>query len=157
MRGEQRQLVLETLSRHLRVGTTEFSSQADRNAVLSKSLFTYGFRPPGDVRFASISRIVASLMLGVPVIQERVDEPSLFVEQLETVEGPEQLLARWGDLIERREEILARELAAWRAIRGADVMAQAVRAIPHRARSPLRTILAVKHSLFPNRGYGKPT
>lgn len=155
MRAEHRRRALETLSARLRVGTTELSSQADRDAILAQSLFTYGFRPPIDVRFASISRIVASLMHGVPVIQERVAEPSPFVAKLETVEGPDELLARWDELRARREEILARELEAWRAVRGADVLAPAIAAMAPRTWSPLRTLAAAKRSLFPNRGYGR--
>lgn len=121
-----RQATLKRLGARLRVAATELSSREERDGLLRRSLFCYGFRPYQAVAFASTSRIVASLMQGVPVLQERVALTTPLVEALEIVEGAEDVLARWDDLVARRPAILDRQMAAWRAMPAAAVMAPAV-------------------------------
>jgi hypothetical protein len=126
MNVPRRQDALSKFSTRLQVAHMEYSSQAARDATLRKSMFCYGFRPHANVANASTSRIVAALMQGVPVLQERVAAPTPFVNQMEVVEGPDEVLARWDELVARRDDILQRQLAAWRAIPAAEVMAKAV-------------------------------
>ena len=133
-----RQATLERLRSRLRVAATELSSRAERDELLQSSLFSYGFRPYQSVGFASTSRIVASLMQNVPVLQERVVQTTPLVDALEIVEGADDVLAQWDDLVARRQEILERQMAAWRAMPAKDIMAPAVEIMrPARDRGPI--------------------
>jgi hypothetical protein len=134
----ERQRTLQRLRARLRVVTTELSSRRTRDRLLQRSLFCYGFRPYQAVAFASTSRIVASLMQGVPVLQERVALTTPLVDALEIVDGADDVLARWDDLLARRQQILDRQLAAWRAMPAAAIMAPAVAAMrPARDHRPV--------------------
>lgn len=148
-----RKATLAELESRLRVGSTDLASKADRDRMIARSLFSYGFRPAAEMGCASISRIVASLRLGIPVIQERVAEPTELVKALEIVKGPAELLARWDDLNARRDQILERQLAAWRALPASKVMAEAIAAMRPREASIWRTTQQMVGSLFPRRGY----
>lgn len=121
-----RRATLDQLGSRLRVAATQLSSRQERDDLLQASLFSYGFRPYQSVAFASTSRIVASLMQSVPVLQERVDRPSPLVDALEIVDGADDVLARWDDLVARRQAILDRQMAAWRAMPASAIMAQAL-------------------------------
>lgn len=122
----------------LRVVATELSSRAERDELLQSSLFSYGFRPYQSVGFASTSRIVASLMQSVPVLQERVTQTTLLVDALEIVDGADDVLTRWDDLLVRRQAILDRQMAAWRAMPAAAIMAAAIAVMrPARDHGPI--------------------
>lgn len=153
MTGEARRATIRTLSSGLRVGTVDLATKAERDRLLSQSLFSYGFRPNAEMACASVSRIVSSLRLGIPVIQERVQMPTPLVEALEIVDGPEQLLARWDELRANRAAILARQLEAWRRIPAATVMVGAVAIISCKPLSLLRSAEQIIRTCFPNRGY----
>jgi hypothetical protein len=135
MKVPQRQEALRKLSTRLRVEAIEFESKARRDALLRSSLFCYGFRPHANVTNASTSRIVASLMQGVPVLQERVAGSTPFVDAMEVIDGPDEVLDRWDELLARRGDILQRQLAAWRQMPAAEIMAEAV-AVMRPAPSP---------------------
>ena len=121
-----RQDTLARLRARLRVAATQLSSRAERDTLLQNSLFSYGFRPYQSVGFASTSRIVASLMQSVPVLQERVVQTTPLVEALEIVDGADDVLARWDNLVAQRQAILDRQMAAWRAMPAAQIMAPAI-------------------------------
>lgn len=153
MSGPVRRATVETLGGRLRVGTADLATKADRDRLLAQSLFSYGFRPNAEMGCASVSRIVSSLRLGIPVIQERVPMPTPLVDALEIVEGPEELLARWDELKANRAAILARQLAAWRRIPAATVMTDALAVLQPKAPSLVRTMEQFVRARFPNRGY----
>jgi hypothetical protein len=144
-----RRATIDMLSAHLNVTTAEFVSKADRDDMLRSALFCYGFGPHANIGGnASTTRIVSALMQHVPVLQERVARPSPFVEAMEIVDGADDVLARWDDLRARRDEILARQLAAWRKLPANEIMAPAVAAMRPRPRRgwvalrPARTLRA---------------
>lgn len=153
MTGEARRATIKTLGETLRIGTADLATKAERDRLLSQSLFSYGFRPNAEMACASVSRIVSSLRLGIPVIQERVQMPTPLVEALEIVEGPEELLARWDDIKAHRADILARQLEAWRRIPAAAVVADALAVLRPKPPSFWRTAEQIFRTNFPNRGY----
>ncbi|WP_119422935.1 hypothetical protein [Desertibaculum subflavum] len=125
----ERQATLTTLRSKLRVVTTEFSTRQVRDDLLQRSLYCYGFRPYQAVGYASTSRIVAALMQGVPVVQERVQLTTPLVDALEIIDSADDVLARWDMLVAERPRILARQLAAWRAMPASAIMDPAVAAM----------------------------
>ncbi|WP_119421655.1 hypothetical protein [Desertibaculum subflavum] len=153
MTGEARRATIKTLSSSLRVGTVDLATKAERDRLLSQSLFSYGFRPNAEMACASVSRIVSSLRLGIPVIQERVQMPTPLVEALEIVEGPEELLARWDELRANRASILARQLEAWRRIPASKVMSDALAVLRPKPQRFWRTVEQILRASIPNRGY----
>lgn len=126
--------IVKKLSIRLKVVAMDFETKAHRDNLLRQARFCYGFRPHANVVNASTTRIVSSLMQGVPVLQERVVKPSSLVEAMETIDGVDDLLERWEEISARREEILNMQIGAWQTLSAAEIMRRAVSAM----RPPVR-------------------